>query len=544
MNDVKHKLLNWSIKQCTKKNIMTLNVDDILITSKFEELIYKFNIKFRNDNFIIKYKTKLYYNNKYISNEFSDDGIIFSINNNISFENDIFLENTLNQEYFKNNYEIHTFNKIICYKNVKCDINYKNFNEEKITNIFRNIQNNFIIIIPSYNNDIEITKKCINSVINQNYKNYKVCFIDDNSNNSDNLQNIELTKNICELNNFKFIKNDINHGALYNIVNGIKLLSPKDDDIIITLDGDDWLENEFVLDILNANYQDNTQLTYGRFLYSNKNNKNADAMGFSEEINEQYLKVGFRKMGWIFSHLRTFKYRLWKNIKDSDLRDENNNYYMVTWDMAFMFPMIEMAYPYVNLIDIPLYVYNVDNELNDSKLRESEQIKCEQIIRLKKPYESLYDYSIYNLKKNEYYLKELELNDYHCGYMDIINKLTNIGNEITFQKFSTYFNIYKKENSKIYVLKSINENKIIGTGKILIEQKLHNNFSNMGHIEDVVVDENYRKLGIGKYIIEKLTKYGFENNCYKIVLCCNDFNEQFYKNCDYKKKGIEFVKYK
>jgi glucosamine-phosphate N-acetyltransferase len=99
------------------------------------------------------------------------------------------------------------------------------------------------------------------------------------------------------------------------------------------------------------------------------------------------------------------------------------------------------------------------------------------------------------------------------------------------------FDNYKKENSKIYILKSVSNKNIIATGKILIEQKMHNNFSNMGHIEDIVVDENYRKFGLGKYIINKLTEYGFENDCYKIVLCCNDNNDKFYINCDYKKRN-------
>lgn len=392
VDTTKCKFWNWCVKKCTKKNIMIWNIDNILITSKFEELMFKHNIKHRNDNFMVKYKIKSYYNNKHISDEITSEGVIFSHDENFSFGNDLdSFVNTSDFDCFNknNNYLTCTFDKVICYKNSSADVLTEKLREEKITNIFCNVQNKFIVIIPSFNNDIEITKKCLNSVINQNYKNYRVCFTDDNS---DNKQFVELAKEICNNNNFSFVQNSTNHGALYNIVHGINKLSPKDDEIITTLDGDDWLENNYVLDILNANYQDNTQLTYGRFMYSNKNKGDMDALGFSEEINEQYLKVGFRKIGWVFSHLRTFKYRLWKNIKDTDLKDENNEYYRVTWDMAFMMPMIEMSYPYVNLVDIPLYVYNVDNELNDSKLRENEQIKYEKIIRSKIPYCSLYNF--------------------------------------------------------------------------------------------------------------------------------------------------------
>ena len=66
----------------------------------------------------------------------------------------------------------------------------------------------------------------------------------------------------------------------------------------------------------------------------------------------------------------------------------------------------------------------------------------------------------------------------------------------------------------------------------------------MGHIEDVIVDNNYKNLELGKYIVKKLIKNGFNNNCYKIVLYCNNDNEKFYKNCNYINKKIEFCEYK
>ena len=46
---------------------------------------------------------------------------------------------------------------------------------------------------------------------------------------------------------------------------------------------------------------------------------------------------------WMASHLRTFRHDLWLKIEDSDLRDNDGNYYPTTWDLAIMFPMLEMA---------------------------------------------------------------------------------------------------------------------------------------------------------------------------------------------------------
>ncbi len=43
------------------------------------------------------------------------------------------------------------------------------------------------------------------------------------------------------------------------------------------------------------------------------------------------------------SALRTFKYKLWKNIKEEDLKNREGKFYEAAWDLAFMFPMFEMA---------------------------------------------------------------------------------------------------------------------------------------------------------------------------------------------------------
>lgn len=238
-------------------------------------------------------------------------------------------------------------------------------------------QNTFYIIIPSYN-CLEFIKKCLFSLQCQEYKHFKVFVIDDASTDSNHT---EYCLNKCLEMNWTFIKNNSNHGALRNIVMGINIMKPEDDDIIITLDGDDWLNNS-ALQILNLNYQDDTELTYGRFLYYNpKDLDSHDSMGFSESVSQEIIKKkSFRDIHWIFSHLRSFKYKLWKNIKDQDLRDTDGIYFNVTWDMAFMYPMLEMANK-IKYINYPMYHYNISHPLNDFKIKKDKQELYEKKIR-------------------------------------------------------------------------------------------------------------------------------------------------------------------
>lgn len=54
------------------------------------------------------------------------------------------------------------------------------------------------------------------------------------------------------------------------------------------------------------------------------------------------------------------------------------------------------------------------------------------------------------------------------------------------------------------------------------------------YIEDVVVEKEYRKKGIGKSLINILLKYAKKKGCYKIVLESKKKNINFYKSCGYK----------
>ena len=84
---------------------------------------------------------------------------------------------------------------------------------------------------------------------------------------------------------------------------------------------------------------------------------------------------------------------------------------------------------------------------------------------------------------------------------------------------------------------------IIGCATLLIEQKLIRGFKKVGHIEDVVVDENFRMRGFGKRMITELMKKGQEAGCYKIILDCDRGNTGFYEKCGMKQKGIEMAYY-
>ena len=74
------------------------------------------------------------------------------------------------------------------------------------------------------------------------------------------------------------------------------------------------------------------------------------------------------------------------------------------------------------------------------------------------------------------------------------------------------------ENNNIKYFLAKDDQKIIGSCFICIIPCLIFKGKSIGFIEHVIVDENYRRKGVGTTLMEMAIKYSKENNCYKIIL--------------------------
>jgi glucosamine-phosphate N-acetyltransferase len=130
-------------------------------------------------------------------------------------------------------------------------------------------------------------------------------------------------------------------------------------------------------------------------------------------------------------------------------------------------------------------------------------------------------------------------NDFYKNFTDLLSQLSTTGN-ITYQNFINIINSLNN-NHLIYVIED--NNKIIASGTLLIENKFIHNCSKVGHIEDIVVDKKYRGHGLGKQIVNYLVDKSKELNCYKVILNCNEYNKPFYEKMGFTNKNIEMSKY-
>ena len=137
---------------------------------------------------------------------------------------------------------------------------------------------------------------------------------------------------------------------------------------------------------------------------------------------------------------------------------------------------------------------------------------------------------------------DINVSDYNLqNLMKILDQLSkstkNIENlDLNEIRLHIQKNIISKINKKhLMVIKY--EDTVIGSGSVLIEDKLIHNMGKVGHIEDVVVDENYRNLGLAKMLMTQLITYAKANGCYKVILDASDTVKGFYEKLGFKNHG-------
>jgi len=210
-------------------------------------------------------------------------------------------------------------------------------------------------------------EKCLESLMIQDYPNWKAQVVIDPV--GDNTYN-----NALKFSNDK-ISIKLNEKRVYNISNFLeatKLLQPQDDDIMVMLDADDWLAGPQTLSIVKSYYEKNPDLLVSHGSWHP--HPTPTCMASNGAYSEDDFVHGVRRASWRASHLRTCKYKIWKNIRDESLRGPDGNYFTIAGDLALMYPMLEMAgYKRVQYIPEVLYIYNHGTPFGDEKLRYADQ---------------------------------------------------------------------------------------------------------------------------------------------------------------------------
>jgi glycosyltransferase involved in cell wall biosynthesis len=252
-------------------------------------------------------------------------------------------------------------------------------------------QNKFKIVIPSYNNEKWIEPN-LASIIHQNYTNFEVLYIDDASTDD----TYEIVQHVVhDLPNWKVIRNEKNMRRGYNISphsEHIKNFFTDDEDILVFVDGDDWLYDDNVLGKLNDFYNDGDYwMGYGGMVcYPSGQPGNPQNSPYPDVVHQANA---YRRDHWRASHLRTFKWHLYKQIRKEDMcYSKTGEYYFHAEDLATSYPCLEMCpKDKIGVLDFYSYVFNETPSNRERGIaREAEAgMDLENEIRNQKPYDKL-----------------------------------------------------------------------------------------------------------------------------------------------------------
>ena len=120
-------------------------------------------------------------------------------------------------------------------------------------------------------------------------------------------------------------------------------------------------------------------------------------------------------------------------------------------------------------------------------------------------------------------------------YLELMSRFRSVNtdmSELDFQKL-----LSRIMNNGSIIIAELN-GKIIGSITILLEQKFIHNSAIYAHIEDVFVNESYRRKGIGEKLLKEAISYSKNNYVYKITLNCNYNLKNFYEKNDFENRQI------
>ena len=236
---------------------------------------------------------------------------------------------------------------------------YQNLKVSRRKNIFSEVKpaediaflrdKNFVVVILSTAVNEQFWERNLNSLLSQSYEHYRVVYLDDGSSQR-MLERVEGYVNAHP------------KGAAVSIIRKEKLKSQfelycgvvqslNDEDVVVHLDGNDWLAHDLVLQKLNDAYScQGVWLTYGGYLeYSPGTNLGVEA--FQQQCNGQRRASS---MPWFRSPLKTYYAKLFKQLDFDKMYQEDQMLSGSSWD--FMLPMVQMAGRHVHYIPEVLYV--------------------------------------------------------------------------------------------------------------------------------------------------------------------------------------------
>jgi len=225
----------------------------------------------------------------------------------------------------------------------------------------------FCFLVCGYNMQLWILFN-LRSIFSQKYTNYRVVLIDDCSTDK-TVENINEFVNENNLHDFvTLIINDKNYGPAYSRYVGLQQI--KSNEIVVFLDGDDWLFHDQVLNLIASKYDEGCEMTYGSFIhFTCLRQLKIKGGAYDVDINSPKRY-----------HLRTgYKY-LWDDMPIEYIKDSEGEYLKYCTDFnELLWGYFKIPKNKVGVIEQTLIVYNIASTTTESNPTEYKDKICKDL---------------------------------------------------------------------------------------------------------------------------------------------------------------------
>ncbi len=132
------------------------------------------------------------------------------------------------------------------------------------------------------------------------------------------------------------------------------------------------------------------------------------------------------------------------------------------------------------------------------------------------------------------HIRELSGPEINERFLETLTSLAEVG--LTVVEAREIFRSQLRTGVRTYV--AVIDGQIVGTATLLVEQKFIHRGGRIGHIEDVAVNRDFQKQGIGTALLQHTTEEARKFGCYKVILSCFPDRVAFYERLGYRRHDV------
>ena len=253
------------------------------------------------------------------------------------------------------------------------------------------------IIVPCYGTE-QYVEKCINSLLNQTYKNLEIIVVNDCS--KGNMQEI-LDKISAKDDRIKVITNEVNKGLLHTRIIGSKEATG---DYVAFVDSDDYVDLDFYRLLINNAEENKSDIVISNYARNEKGIKHIN--GLQNNSNnvvyegKEFYKRYFKQTGRIIRYHVIWDKLIKKSVWDKVLDEVTKIKDRVVMTEDFAFSSIALYYAKkVSFCDEAVYFYSI----NDNQSTSTTNLKVSRINKNIKDITTSFEFVKNFLERNNSY---------------------------------------------------------------------------------------------------------------------------------------------